>query len=276
MDYPFQLGLVDGDIRRVEEITISLAHSVFLTSLGVYESIQVDQGRPFHLEDHLQRLCASAHLIDLHLPPVPEMLGWGETLIQRLPQSTYALQILVVGPEEPAYKPIIAFIPKPIRTYPPDFYRLGASAISFEGQRALPQCKSFNTLVNHLARMAAGKAGAIEAILTHNNELFEGARSNLFAVVGGRLVTPSRIQTLSGITSDIVLQVMQNTPYPVSEGSIFLNSPLSELFITSTSMHVLPVTHFNGKKIGDGKVGPVTRMVMSNFEDYYANYLSGT
>lgn len=270
----FDFTLVNGMLVPFDQAQISLTHPVFMSSFGVYESIQVDKGRPFHLNEHLRRLDHSARQINLPLPPLPVLRQWGQTLIKSIPAANYALQILVVGPASATEEPLIIFYPKAIRTYPPQFFTEGAGAITYEGQRALPQCKSFNTLVNHLSRVEAEKAGAIEAILVHKNHFYEGARSNLFVVEAGsgRLLTPPAAQTLSGITRDIVISLMRATPTPVTETEISLETPLAEMFITSTSMHVLPITTLNGARVGHGAVGPITRQAISLFCEYYTKY----
>lgn len=270
----FSHALVDGNLIPFGQATLSLAHPIFLTSFGVYESIQVDRGRPFHLQDHIERLKNSADMLSISLPPVAKMVDWGQRLLATLPPQSYSLQVLAFGDATSAVR--VAFIPKPIRAYPPEYRTGGARAITFEGERALPQCKSMNTLVNHLARRAAQEAGAVEAILTHRDALFEGARSNVFAVEAStqRLLTPPAAKTLSGITKDVVIQVMQNTPHPVLETGILADTPFSELFITSTSMHVMPITILNGQPVGDGAVGPITRAAAIEFEKYYANKLA--
>ena len=272
----FDFTLINGALVPFEQAQISLTHPVFMSSFGVYESIQVDQGRPFHLNEHLRRLHHSARQINLPLPPLPVLRQWGQTLIESIPAADYALQILVVGPATAGEEPLIIFYPKAIRTYPPQFFTEGAGAITYEGRRALPQCKSFNTLVNHLSRVEAEKAGAIEAILVHENRFYEGARSNLFVVEAGsgRLLTPPAEQTLSGITRDIVIDLMRATPTPVTETGISRETPLAEMFITSTSMHVLPITRLNGAIVGRGEVGPITRQAIFLFAQYYANYFS--
>jgi len=269
----FAHALVDGTLIPFEQAVLPLAHPVFLTSFGVYESIQVDRGRPFHLHDHIERLKNSADMLSISLPPVAEMVDWGRKLLAALPPESYSLQILAFG--DPASAVKVAFIPKPIRTYPPEYRTGGAKAITFEGERALPQCKSMNTLVNHLARRAAQEAGAVEAILTHRNRLYEGARSNVFVVeaASGRLLTPPAEKTLSGITKDGVIQVMRDTPPPVHEVDVAADTPFSEMFITSTSMHVMPITSLNGQPVGDGRIGLVTALASKNFEAYYAKHL---
>jgi branched-subunit amino acid aminotransferase/4-amino-4-deoxychorismate lyase len=268
----FSYVSLNGNLVPFSKAQVSLAHPVFTTSLGVYESIQVDQGHPFHLNDHIERLQASADLIGIPLPASEKLRRWGVALIQALPPTSCSVQILALG--DSAQDTIVAFLPKAIRTYAKTLYTQGASAITYPGQRAIPQCKSFNTLVNHLARVKAHRQGALEGILTHNNQLYEGARSNVFVVIAGNntLLTPPARQVLSGITRDIVLQVMEESPYPIQERRVLLDMPLTEMFITSTSMHVMPITTLNGQKVGNGQVGPVTREAMKRFEGYYEGY----
>ena len=276
MTAPFPYALLNGELLPFERARLSLAHPVFLTSFGVYETIKVDRGRPFHLPEHLQRLQASARWLALPLPPLETLLAWGRALLRALPPASYTIRILALGDTPPDGETLVVYLPVPTPTYPPDYYTGGAKAITFPGERALPRCKSLNTLINHLARRAARSQGAIEAILTHHGELHEGARSNVFVVEAetGRLLTPPEEKVLSGITRDIVIQVMQDSPHPVRQIEIPADTPIAEMFITSTSMHVLPITTLDGRPVGDGQVGPVTKQAMSRFDEYYTKTIA--
>lgn len=274
----FDIVLVNGEITPTPQAQLSLTHPVFTNSHGVYESIQIDQGHPFHLKNHLQRLQNSANIIEIPLPSLDTLLNWGLKLIKALPPVSYSLRILAIGQAEFETTAIVVFFPQPTPQYSSQFYTQGASAITYEGQRAIPQCKSFNTLVNHLGRLAAKKVNVIEAILTEYGEMTEGCRSNLFVVEAGRnrLLTPPANKVVTGITRDVVIDVMQDTPYPVQEAEISWDMSLAEMFITSTSMHVLPITTLNGIKVGSGSVGKITRLAMERFEAYYQQYLANT
>jgi D-alanine transaminase len=130
--------------------------------------------------------------------------------------------------------------------------------------------------VNYLARRAATRAGALEGLLHHEGYLTEGSRSNLFAVRQGQLVTPPENKVLSGITRDIVVRVMQETPHPVIEAPISIDLSLyEEIFISSTSLHIMPITRIDGQPIGNGQVGPVTHLAMERFERHYRQMLAG-
>lgn len=267
----FEYAIVNGERLPVTEALVSIFNKAIFASFGVYETVKIEGGCPFYLEEHLHRLLQSAALIDLELGvKVSTLTGWVERLRQVSPEATWRLIIIAFGANESTARPILAMRPEPLPTYPEEFYRQGATAILYEGQRAIPVCKSLNTLVNFLARRAATRSGALEGLLYHNGHLTEGSRSNLFAVRQGQLMTPPAGEVLSGITRDIIVQVMADTPYPVSEASLSTDlAHYEEFFISSTSMHVMPITRIDGRPIGGGQVGPVTKLAMERFEAHY-------
>jgi branched-subunit amino acid aminotransferase/4-amino-4-deoxychorismate lyase len=267
----FNYAVVNGHRQPADQVQLSLFNKAIFASFGIYEAVKVDRGRPFYLEEHLHRLQRSAEMVDLGLKiDWQNLISWFELLNQIDPQATWRLFIIAIGAVEAAGQPMIAMRPEPLPTYPPHLYKKGATAILYEGQRALPACKSLNTLVNFLARRVATQQGALEGLLHHNGYLTEGARSNLFAVRQGELITPPASEVLSGITRDIIVQLMESTDYPVAETPLSTDLSLyEEFFITSTSMHVMPITRINGRSIGSGQVGPTTRMAMTQFETHY-------
>lgn len=272
----FNYAIVNGQLMPFDQAQISLFNKAYFSSFGVYESIKVDQGRPFYLEEHLRRLHTSAAMLDLELAvDIPTLVRWFEQLAQVDPQATWSLRMLVIGPADAGAAPIIGMQADPLPTYSAAFYETGASAVLYEGQRALPRCKSLNTLVNYLARRAATRAGAVEGLLHHHDHLTEGARSNLFVVQGGRILTPPENDVLSGITRDIILHVMQDTAHPVTETLVPIDLSLyEEVFISSTSMHVLPITQIDGQPIGNGQVGPITRLALARFNEHYQQVMA--
>jgi branched-subunit amino acid aminotransferase/4-amino-4-deoxychorismate lyase len=267
----FKYAIVNGERRLLAEAQISIFNQALLSSFGVYEAIKIEAGRPFYLEEHLHRLFQSAAMLGLSLGrDVPTLARWFGELNRIDPQATWRLTIVAIGAVEAGVEPIVAMRPEPLRTYPARFYQEGATAVLYEGQRALPACKSLNTLVNFLARRAATESGSLEGVLHHNGYLTEGARSNLFAVRQGRLFTPPATEVLSGITRDVILQVMEDTPYPVVEAPLPTDLSLyEEIFISSTSMHVMPLNRIDGQSIGLGRVGPITKVAMARFETHY-------
>lgn len=271
----FAAVVVDGTRQPLTDTHIPLFHQGYYACYGVYESVKVDRGRPFYLTEHLHRLHNSAGMLGLTLDTSIETLtAWFELLRELDPHASWSLRIVAIGALGDDPGPVIAFRAVPLPAYPQALYDYGATAVLYEGQRHLPACKSLNLLVNHLARETAVKAHALEGILHYNGLLTEGSRTNVFGVCKGQLLTAPVETVLSGITREVLLEVMQDTDYPIQEAPMPADpSAYEELFISSTSMHVMPVTKVDGAYIGDGRVGPITRLAMTQFDDYYTRVM---
>ena len=114
--------------------------------------------------------------------------------------------------------------------------------------------------------------GAHEAFLVNPAGcLTEGSRSNLFVYDGKRLITPPAEEVLSGITRDLVWRLAEARGIDVVEGPVRRSElhQKQEMFVTSTSMHIVPIITVDEQPIGDGRIGPATRGLMADFEEYY-------
>jgi len=272
----FRNVIVNGKMLHSEEARMPLSSPALMGSFGVYESIEVVDGVAFCLHEHLLRLAGSAAMIDLSLGrDLGEIAGWVQQLLSVTGGRSYLLRIVAWGADEPGSEPTVALVPVLTPQYSEECYRTGSRAITFEGSRFMPACKSVNTLVSYLARRQARRAGVPEAILCSGGELTEGARSNLFVVCRGELFTPPADCALRGITREIIIRLAAQAGYILSERRLGRGeaSRLDECFITSTSMHVLPVVQIDGTPVGTGKVGPVTRDLMARFEVHHRTCL---
>ena len=262
----------NGVLVPPEHACVPVFNPAIYGAYGIYESMQVTHGVVFALKAHMQRLRRSATILQLPLPAdLPTMEEWIANVLAAHKAAECTLRLFVIGANDGGEA--VCFIwPQPPVVFPSALYRLGAPAITFEGQRFWPQAKSLNTLVSYLARRQAQAAGAHEALLCHDGYFTEGANTNLFAVMDGAVVTPPVTQVLSGVTRDILIGLAARNGIEVRETSLALNSlPLwSECFITSTSRHVMPITVIDGKAVGEGQVGPLTRRLMALFKDCFA------
>ena len=130
--------------------------------------------------------------------------------------------------------------------------------------------KSVNLLANVLARQQAKKARVFEAILVKNGDVTEGAVSNVMAVLGGTVVTaPEGPRILSGVTRSVVLQLARQRGLQLKQRYLSLDElyGAEEVFLTGTTVEVLGVVRIDGKTIGNGKPGPVTRALAEGFAD---------
>ncbi len=264
--------LRNGELLPPAQACISVFNPAIYGAYGVYESMQVVSGAPFARAAHLARLAHSADVLGLALPASLDMLAhWIDKVLAANGMADCTLRLFVVGGENGGES--TAYIwPQPPNVYPPDYFTLGAAAITFEAQRYLPEAKSLNTLSSFMAQRLARAAGAHEALLHDGGCLTEGSNSNLFAVMDGVVHTPPRQSVLAGVTRDIVVQLARTQVVPLREAVL----PLADLarwqecFITSTSRHIMPITVIDGRPVGDGRVGPVTQRLMQAFEVYFA------
>jgi branched-subunit amino acid aminotransferase/4-amino-4-deoxychorismate lyase len=263
----------NGVLIPAEQATVSVFNPAVNGAYGVYESMQVYGGAIFALKDHLGRLDHSAGLIGLPLPAdLQTVARWCLEVVTASNAGECTLRLTVVGAEDGGC-PTAYLWTQDSPAYPPSYYTEGVAVVTFEGQRFMPEAKSLNNLVSFLARRNAQARGAHESLLHHDGVLTEGASSNLFVVQGEVLMTPPSYQVLSGVTRDLVIRLARRNGIslletPLARASI---SAWSECFITSSSRHIMPVTSVDHKPVGGGRVGPVTRRLISLFETCFRN-----
>lgn len=276
-----------------EEAVVSVFDHGFLYGDGVYETLRAYRGRVFKLAEHLARLERSASRIQLHLPAGPERLTdlVGEALRRNQLSDSY-LRITVsrgtgeIGLDPALCKaPTLVIIAKPFQPYPESIYAEGVSVIVARTRRNLPealppQVKSLNFLNNILAKMEAKAAGAHEALmLNHRGDITEGTTSNVFVIQGGQLRTPSvECGILDGITRELVLQLASELGIPSEETRLTVEDLMraEECFLTNTTQEVLPVTRVDGRMIGDGRPGGITRRLHASLRACLDRLLGGT
>jgi branched-subunit amino acid aminotransferase/4-amino-4-deoxychorismate lyase len=262
----------NGILIPPAQASVSVFNPAVYGAYGVYESMQVVQGRAFEEAAHLQRLIHSAEILGLSLPADLTTIGhWIGKLIAANNATDCTLRLFVVGPDNGGE--IVAYIwPQPSPVYPPEYYTEGATAITFEGCRYLPQAKSLNSLVSYLAQRQARMAGVHEGLLHHAGYLTEGSNSNLFVVQDGVILTPPASEVLAGVTRDVIIALAGSNGIPLIEAPLFLAQlpHCDECFISSTSRHVMPVIAIDGEPVGNGRVGPMTRRLIDLFASYFA------
>ena len=273
----FEHVTLNGKIRAASEARVSLFSPALFSSFGVYESVEVVEGVPFHIHDHLSRLAGSADMIELSLPySIHDIASWVNQLVQENGSRDCLLRIIALGVTQAEDEALVAILPQPLNRFPDSLYQKGVPVITYEGSRAMPACKSLNTLVNYLARRQAIRSGVHEAILCADGEMTEGSRSNIFAVCHDEIRTPPSDRVLSGITRDITIRLALDAGYRVSQAPVSLRDlpHFSEFFITSTSMHIVPIVRVGDAVVGEGRVGTTTRDLMDRFDQYHRSYIA--
>jgi D-alanine transaminase len=270
---------VNGEFTTAEKACLSVEDRGMLFGDGVYEFTRcyVD-GVPYQLEEHLQRFLRSAAEIDLKLPYSKEEMkaiildllrksGLGQAGIYFQATRGYG------GPRNHCFpaacQPSFFVIVRELEPESPDIMGEGVKVITLPDQRwSRCDIKSLNLLPNILAKEQATRQGAYEAILYREYGVTEASHSSVFIISDGHIhTTPEGSWILPGITSQTVVQLAREKGYPVHREF----SPreklytADELFITSSRLDIIPVNAVDGRKIGDGKPGPITRDLKEAF-----------
>ena len=264
---------LNGEFLAADQAKVSVFDRGFLLGDGVYEVIPVYDGRCFQLKNHLKRLQNSLDGIRLANPYSD--VQWQtvfEALINHHGSGDQALYIQVtrgVAPREHVFPdnttPTIFVMSNPMQAVPEKYKQQGISAITVLDTR-WQKCniKAITLLPNSLLKQQAKDAGAEEALLIRDGYLTEGSSSNAYAVIDGVIYTaPKGEKILPGITRDVVLNIAKNAGIWLVEEAVAESqlATADELWVSSSTKEVLPITRLNGVKIGQGVPGPVWQKI---------------
>jgi len=270
-----------------KQATVSVFDHGFLYGDGVFETLRAYEGRFFLLNEHLSRLRDSAKELGISLPVKPSDLGrlLYQTLIRNRLRNALVRISVSRGPGpiglDPALcrEPTLVIIPRMFNGSPAARRRgLRVAIVSvrrISHDMLNPQIKSTNFLNNIMAKIQAKRVRADEGLMLNRDGcLSEGSISNIFLVKNGRLYTPAAgVGILLGTTRQLVIALAQKRRIPVIETRLYPRDlyGADECFLTNTSMEVMPVSMADGKKIGTGKPGPVTRRLQGIYADRVRN-----
>ena len=274
----------NGRLVPVAEARISVFDHCLLYGDGVFEGIRSYGGRVFRLDQHLKRLEDSARAIRLEIPMTRAELTAATYDTMRANNVTDGYIRLVVtrgigtlglSPSRTA-NPSVFIIADQIELYPKELYDKGMAIISSSVVRnhpnALsPRIKSCNYLNNILAKIEALDAGVHEAVMyNHLGYVAECTGDTVFLVRDGVVQTPPvTAGGLEGITRDAVIELVRKRNIPLREMELTRHDlyVADECFLTGTAAEVIPVTKIDGRPVGDGKPGPMTRQCMADFKE---------
>ena len=249
---------------------------------GVFEGIRVYGGRVFLHQQHIDRLFESAKAIRLVIPMSPaEVIAAVEKTVKANNISDGYVRLVVtrgagsLGLDiRKTSNPQVIVIADTISLYPPETYTKGMNLVTASTIRNHPgalssRIKSLNYLNNILARIEGTDAGMVEALmLNHKGEVAECTGDNIFIVKNRVLMTPGLdAGILEGITRNAVMQLAVEGGYEVLETSMTRHDlyVADEMFLTGTAAEVVAVVSLDGRKIGTGEPGPVTRDLLERF-----------
>lgn len=273
----------NGEFVTKENATVSIYDHGFLYGDGVFEGIRAYNGRVFKLQEHVDRLYDSAKAIALEVPISKEEMS--EAILETLrknnlkdayirPLVTRGIGDLGLDPRK-CPKPNIIIVSQEWGAMYGDLYEVGLKAVTVAVRRNAPDAlspniKSLNYLNNILAKIEANEKGGDEAIfLDQNGFISEGSGDNIFVIKNGKIYTPPTINNLKGITRATAIELLEERGYEVivTNLGLFDMYTADEIFVTGTAAEAAPITKLDGRPIGDGSVGPITKAAVAAFEE---------
>jgi branched-chain amino acid aminotransferase len=274
---------IDGALSLSKgEATISVFDHGLLYGDGVMEGLRVYDGCIFRLDQHIERLYRSAQGIRLKIPHTRDEFRdlVIDTVRENGERNAY-IRIMVtrgvgdlgLSPSK-CPKPTVIIIVDRIMIYPPELYEKGIEVITAATRRPPsvcldPQVKSLNYLNNILAKIEGENAGFSEVVMLNTEGyVVEGSSDNLFIYRDGELITPdASLGALRGITRGAVLEIAAKLGIPTVTGVVtrYELYTADECFVTGTAAELAPVVKVDGRTIGNGQVGPITRRLTEAF-----------
>lgn len=274
---------VNGKLVDSQAAMVSVFDHGLLYGDGVFEGIRVYNAKVFKLQEHVDRLFESALAIRLEIPLSRQEMtdAVNSTVAANGLKEGYVRLVVTRGAgtlgldPRRCSNPQVIIIADTISLYPREMYENGlklitASTLRNHSGAVSPRIKSLNYLNNILAKIEGTDADCVEALmLNHKGEVAECTGDNIFIVKNGVLKTPpTDAGILEGITRNAVIDLAREAGVEVREATLLRHDiyVADECFLTGTAAEVIAVVSLDGRPIGSGKPGPVTKELLVRFQ----------
>jgi len=275
------LVYLNGEFKPIEEASISVLDRGFTFGDGVYEVIPIFNRKIFRFSEHITRLENSLREIYMSNPlKENEWRDIFNKLIDSLELANQSIYLQITRGVSRrdhdisiADKPTVFAMSRPLET---NNFSSGIKAITHEDIRwQLCNIKATTLLPSILLRHKAKEQEARETILIRDKYVTEGAASNVFVCTDDKILTPARTShVLSGITRDLIVEILMHNDLPIVEGSISESKLLSagEIWVTSSTWEIVPVVELDDRLVGSGKPGPLWQQANKLYQDFKNDY----
>ncbi len=261
---------LNGDILPLSQATISVLDRGFIFGDGIYEVVPVYSRKPFRLEQHVARLMRSLDKISLQTGNTAEEWQQLMTMMaQRAPWDNSLVYLQVTRGvakrdhafPNPSVKPTIFLMAAPRVAPSVKEIEQGLRTVSMLDMRWLHcDIKSVSLLGNVLAKQYAVERGVDDVIQFRDGYLSEASSANIWVVKDGAVIAPPKDNlVLEGVRYGLIEELCQAEGIPlhlrpVSQEEV---EQADELFLSSATKEILPITELDAKPIANGKVGPI-------------------
>jgi len=285
---------IDGKFHPKSEAKVSVYDHGLLYGDGVFEGIRAYDNVVFKLKEHIERLYESAHSIMIQIPITQKQMieAVVNTLKKNKLKDSYIRLIVTRGVGDLGLDPrkcpkaAVIIITEPMITLHSEKKKeKGITAMVTWVKRdpvdsTSHEVKSLNYLNSILAKIESNVAGVDEAIcLDKTGFVCEGVAENIFIVKDGEVITPpTSTGALRGITRNAIMKLAGRLGCPVIERNVtpYELFTADEVFLTGTAAEITPVREVNKRIIGDGKLGPITKKLLSEFNKMVRDPKHGT
>lgn len=266
-------GYFNGVITPVDQISLGVTDLGLLRGYGLFDYFLTYGGKPFQWDRYWDRFQTSARRMFLPLPLTQdEAYAILLDLLARSGQADVAFRFVMTGGYAPdsisIVRPNLLILTEPIHPVPEAHYEQGIRLILDDYVREMAEVKSTDYKRVMLLNGAIQEAGAHDVLYHRDGEISELSRSNVFLVIGNRLITPNR-NILYGITRHTILELAK-ADFHIEERPVLLSelNDADEVFTTSSNKKVLPIVHIGDRPVGDGNVGPVAKQLLARFRTF--------
>lgn len=281
---------LNGEYVPSEKAHISIYDHGFLYGDGAFEGIRAYNGRVFKINQHVNRLYKSMKALGIEMPyPAEKFAEYLDKLVKMNEVVDCYIRVTVsrgialgLDPKNVKTEPTIVISTDKLALYPQSMYENGLEVITIPTRVANPQVlepriKSLGKYVaNVQAKLEANQVGAGEGLmLTEDGHVAECTGDNIFFVRNNVVSTPAAyLGILEGITRETVMEILDAKGIKVATGEFtrFDLYTADEAFLTGTGAEVIPMVKLDGRSIGNGKPGPLTKKLIAEFKDFVKNY----
>jgi len=273
------IAYLNGRFAPLHELQIPVLDRGFLFGDAIYEVMPVYQGKPFRSESHYRRLERS--LLEIRLPPPLDLAQWKRLVAELVARNgggsmAVYMQVSRGAPAarnhaipEHAVPTVFAMV-APLRPRDQAILERGMHVITRADTRwARCDIKSTSLLANVLLYSEAAREGVQECVLIRDGYITEASTSSVFAVIDNEICVPPYFEgILPGTTRDLVVELCQENGTPAQHRPISVKelAGASEVWLSSATRELMPVTRLDGKDVADGKPGPLWRQIDARFQ----------
>ncbi|OWK27336.1 MAG: hypothetical protein US76_03815 [Parcubacteria group bacterium GW2011_GWA2_38_13b] len=269
---------LNGKIITVSNAHINLNDMGILRGYGIFDFFRTYNGKAFLLKEHFERFKRSAKILKLKMPiSLIQLNNLMKNLLAENKLKECFVRMVLTGGESSdgitCEKPTFFILPENHAKLQNYIYSKGGKLITYDYQRKMPEAKTTDYAIAAMLQNLRKKKKAIEVLYIKNGLILEATMSNFFIFKKNTLITPKN-NVLIGITRDFVVKLAKKAKFFVEERDLPLREikSVSEAFITATTKEIAPIIQINDQKIGNGKIGKNTQILMELFRKYAQNY----